>query len=157
MPLSSDIENIIYNGVHSSFERHFRTADGMPSGIRLKLFGSLRMNFLTSSGDKLMFDNWTSVRMFSVGKVQSSLVNTNENCLFNTLALSALPTANSPQIISRGYPVFAYTPMVDVLQYRSLPTINKWLNSQFCATRHLHIPLGRYLQFWIGVYIWCAV
>ena len=68
--LSSDILKIIYSGVHSSWERHFRTSDGMSSGLRLNSLGSLHINLGTSSGEKLMFD------MFSSGKVPSSLVNT---------------------------------------------------------------------------------
>ena len=58
-----------------------------------------------------MDDNWTFVRMLSSGKVPSSLLNTDKNRLSNTLALSVLPNANSPQVLN-GYPVFEYASMV---------------------------------------------
>ena len=63
-------------------ERHFRTADCMLSEIQMDVSGSLHMKLRTSSGERLMFDNGTFVRMFSSGKASSYLVNTDETCVF---------------------------------------------------------------------------
>ena len=82
-------------------ERHFRTADCMLSRIQMDVSGSLHMKLRTNSGERLMFDNGIFVRMLSSGNAPSSLVNTEETCLFTTLLLSLLPTANSPHVLSR--------------------------------------------------------
>ena len=49
-PLSIDVLKIMYKGVQSSYDNDRRTAEGMPSGLRANLMGSLHMNFRTSSG-----------------------------------------------------------------------------------------------------------
>ena len=65
------------------------------------------MNLRTRSGEKLPFDNWIFVLTFCSSS-PTALANTNENCLFNTLALSVFPTANSPEGFSRGATQFLY-------------------------------------------------
>ena len=44
-PLSIDVLKIMYNGVQSSYDNDRRTAEGMPSGLRVNLLGSLHVEF----------------------------------------------------------------------------------------------------------------
>ena len=53
----------MYKGVQSSYDNDRRTAEGMPSGLRVNLLGSLHMNFRTSSGYMVMLDNSAVVRI----------------------------------------------------------------------------------------------
>ena len=87
-PLSIDVLKIMYKGVQSSYDNNRRTAEGMPSGLRVNLLGSLHMNFRTSSGYMVMLDNSSVVRIFIAGKFMSSSINTEENCWFSILSIN---------------------------------------------------------------------
>ena len=61
----------MYKGVQRSYDNDRRTAEGMPSGLRVNLLGSLHMHFRTSSGYMVMLDNSAIVRIFITCKLLS--------------------------------------------------------------------------------------
>ena len=103
-PLSIDVLKIMYKGVQRSYDNDRRTAEGMPSGLRVNLLGSLPMNFRTSSGLMVMVDNSAVVRIFIAGKFLSSSIHTEENCWFSILAFSGWVTDSSPSVSSMLVP-----------------------------------------------------
>ena len=64
----------MYKGVQSSYDNDRRTAEGMPSGLRVNLLGSLHMNFRTSSGYMVMLDNSAVVGPTHIHSRQVSVI-----------------------------------------------------------------------------------
>ena len=95
----------MYIGVHNSWDRQLRTADGMPSGLLLNLLGNLHMNLRTSSGDIITSDSSASVRLSISGRVPSSSVNTEENCALRISAFSLLLIVISPKLSLAYIPI----------------------------------------------------
>ena len=79
VPQTRDFWKIMYKGVRSSYERCLRTAEGIPSGLRLYLLGNIHIICLTFSGDMLTSGCELSVRLSNYGRYPLSSVKTEEN------------------------------------------------------------------------------